>query len=180
MKELEGWQGSSWFLGVLIAVMLLGMAYSSSLSAAANPPGKVYTASDVKITGSQRRAAEAFYRGKSIDWISYTRPGSSTDIMLRLMIKYLPKYIPGHPKMASVKYMRGGGGRLSANYLYNRSSRDGLVMGQISGGTHRNQIFGKKGVRYDIFKFSWIANYLPQNFQVIYTRKVFGADNAES
>ena len=122
-----------------LALLLVGLALSSDLCAAAvsEVAERVYTAADIKITDAQRKAAETFYRGKTIEWVSYTDPGSGTEMMLRVMAKYLPKYIPGNPRMGSVQFMRGGGGLLSANYLYSRAPKDGTVIGQISAGTHR-------------------------------------------
>ncbi|MBI4526269.1 MAG: hypothetical protein HY695_20925 [Deltaproteobacteria bacterium] len=95
------------------------------------------------------------------------------------MMKYLPKYIPGNPRMGSVQFMRGGGGLLSANYLYNRAPKDGTAIGQISAGTHRAYIFRRKGADFDLNKFTWIANYLPQNYRLVYTRKGIGLDTIE-
>lgn len=173
-----------WF-GTCGAAMLAGFMLLATLAgplhgaAESGDSEKVYTAGDVKVADVQRRAAEGFYRDKTIEWVSYTNPGSGTDTMLRIMMKYLPKYIPGNPRMGSVQFMRGGGGLLSANYLYNRAPRDGTVIGQISAGTHRAFIFKRKGVEYELNKFTWIANYLPQNYRLIYTRKGIGVDTVE-
>ena len=164
-----------------LAVLLVGIGLASDLCAGDAPEvaERVYTAADIKITDAQRRAAEGFYRGKTIEWVSYTNPGSGTEMMLRIMAKYLPKYIPGNPRMGSVQFMRGGGGLLSANYLYSRAPKDGTAIGQISAGTHRAYIFKRKGVEFDLNKFTWIANYLPQNHRLIYTRKGIGVDTLE-
>src|SRR3989304_2458811 len=137
MKKLKRSQCVKFGRVFMLTVLLLGIALSSDLYAAAvsEEGERVYTAADVKITDAQRRAAEAFYRGKTIEWVSYTDPGASTEMMLRIMMKYLPKYIPGNPRMGSVQFMRGGGGLLSANYLYSRAPKDGTALGQISAGT---------------------------------------------
>lgn len=165
----------------MMLTLFLWIVFLLTLRGAAMPAEteKIYKASDVKITDVQRKAAEVFYRGKTIEWVSYTNPGSGTETMLRIMMKYLPKYIPGNPRMGSAQFMRGGGGLLSSNYLYNRAPKDGTVIGQISAGTHRNYIFGRKGAEYDLNKFTWIADYLPQNYRLLYTRKVIGMDTIE-
>jgi tripartite-type tricarboxylate transporter receptor subunit TctC len=164
----------------LSLVWLIGNGFLAAAHGAAEEPARVYTAADVKISGAQRKAAETFYKGKTIEWISYTNPGAGTETMLRVMMKYLPKYIPGNPRMGSVQFMRGGGGLLSSNYLYNRAPRDGTMLGQISAGTHRSYIAGRKGVEYDLNKFTWIANYLPRNYHyLVYTRRGIGLDSIE-
>jgi len=165
-----------------LTVLVVGMALSPDLFAAAvsEEAVRAYTFADVKITDAQRRAAEDFYRGKTIEWVSYTNPGAGTEVMLRVMMKYFPKYIPGNPRMGSIQFMRGGGGLLSSNYLYNRAPRDGTMIGQISAGTHRSYISGRKGTDYDLNKFTWVANYLPRNYHyLIFTRKGIGMDSIE-
>jgi len=181
MKKLKrsGWVRFSKIS--MLAVLLLGIALSSdSYAAAVSEEGeKVYTAADIKITDAQRKAAEAFYRGKTIQWVTYAQMDGSTGMMLRILMKYFPKYIPGNPRMGSAQVLVGGGGLVSANYLYNRGARDGTEMGQISGGTHRAYIFKRKGVEFDLNKFTWIADYLSQNYRLIMTRKGIGVDTIE-
>ena len=164
---------------ILVSFLLMAGSTSSMKAAVPEETEPVYTAADVKITDAQRRAAEAFYRGKTIQWVTYAQMDGSSGMMLRILMKYFPKYIPGSPRMGSVQVLVGGGGLSSSNYLYNRAARDGTEIGQISAGTHRSPIFDKKGVQFDITKFSWIANYLSQNYRLIVTRKGIGMDTFE-
>jgi tripartite-type tricarboxylate transporter receptor subunit TctC len=166
---------------VALSVSFLGIGFSRHVhsAVAAAEAERAYTSRDIAITDAQRRAAESFYRGKTLEWVTYAKPDGSSGVMLRLIQKYLPKYIPGNPRVGSTLVMVGGGGLLSANYLYNRASKDGTMLGQLSGATHRNPIFRRKGVEYDIDKFTWIADYLTQNYRIIITRKGIGLDTLE-
>ncbi|MBI4529767.1 MAG: hypothetical protein HY695_38705, partial [Deltaproteobacteria bacterium] len=90
-------------MALVFSTALYGIWLASAVLAA--EAERAYTAADVKITDAQRKAAETFYRDKTIEWVSYTNPGSGTETMLRIMMKYLPKYIPGNPRMGSVQFM---------------------------------------------------------------------------
>ena len=131
------------------------------------------------LSDEDRKKAAAFYQDKTISWVTYTSPGDGTDAMLRVFTKYLPRHIPGNPRMGEINYMRGGGGTISANFLNTRAPRDGTVIGQVLAGIARLQAFGHSAVRYDVREFNFIANYLPQNHWIFVTRSGIGLDTIE-
>ena len=128
------------------------------------------------LSNQEREKAAAFYKGKKIHWITYTDPGSSTDIMLRIFHKYLSQYIPGNPSMGVTEYMRGGGGTQEARFLNERAPRDGTMVGQVLTGSVRLQALGHESAQYDARKFNWVANYMQQSDWLFVTRDVIGLD----
>jgi tripartite-type tricarboxylate transporter receptor subunit TctC len=75
------------------------------------------------------------------------------------MIPYLTRYIPGNPTFV-VENQPGGGGLLSANYLYNVAPKDGLVLGMVERGSAMDPIVNAKlgRSRFDSRKFNWIGS----------------------
>lgn len=130
------------------------------------------------LSDEQRQKAAEFYKDKTLSWITFTDAGSTTDTMLRVIFKYLPKYIPGNPRMGPITYQRGGGGTIAANYIVERAPKDGTFIGQLNFMQQR-QFEGHKGVRFDVRKINWIGNFLPQNDRVLRTRGGAGFDTLE-
>jgi hypothetical protein len=84
--------------------------------------------------GAQSLAADSvadFYRGKTIELDVGTGVGGGYDANARLVARHLGRFLPGHPAIV-VNNVPGGGGIRAANALYNRSARDGSVIGTFS------------------------------------------------
>ena len=78
---------------------------------------------------SRLRAAHArqdFYAGKTLTVIAGFPPGGGVDGEMRVLTRYLAKYIPGQPAIVS-RNMPGAGGIVLANHLYNAAAADGLT-----------------------------------------------------
>ena len=89
------------------------------------------------------QSVEEFYRGKRIKLIIGSAGGGGYDAFARSMVRHLGRYIPGNPTFV-VENMPGGGGLLSANYLYNIAPRDGLVIGMVERGSAIEPIVNAK------------------------------------
>ncbi len=100
-----------------------------------------------------------FYRGKRIRLIIGSAGGGGYDAFARSMVRYLGRYVPGNPNFV-VENMPGGGGLLSANYLYNIAPHDGLVIGMVERGSAIDPIVNAKlgRARFDSRKFNWIGS----------------------
>ena len=100
-----------------------------------------------------------FYRGKRIRLIIGSAGGGGYEAFARSMVRHLGRYIPGNPSFV-VENMPGGGGLLSANYLYNIAPRDGLVIGMVERGSAMEPIVNAKlgRARFDSRKFNWIGS----------------------
>src|SRR5919201_1288633 len=74
------------------------------------------------------RAADDVFAGKAINIIAGFPPGGGVDGEMRLLARFLAKYIPGQPAIVARK-MQGAGGIILANHLDNIVAADGLTLG---------------------------------------------------
>ena len=74
-----------------------------------------------------------------------------------LLLRYMPKYIPGNPEMI-VQNMPGAGSVVATNYVYSVAKPDGLTIGFPSNGIYLDQLVGRPEVKFDIRKFTWIGS----------------------
>jgi tripartite-type tricarboxylate transporter receptor subunit TctC len=101
-------------------------------------------------------AQEPFYGGKTLRVIVGSSAGNTQDQMTRLVARYLPKYLPGHPNVI-VENMSGASSVIAANYLFKVAKGDGLTIGTVSRALYFDQLVGRKEVQFDWAKFTWIG-----------------------
>jgi len=106
---------------------------------------------------SGARAQEIFYRGKTLRVVVGSSAGNTQDQMTRLVARYLPKYLPGHPNVV-VENMSGASSMIAANYLFKVAKGDGLTIGTVSRALYFDQLVGRKEVQFDWAKFTWIGS----------------------
>ena len=106
---------------------------------------------------AEPQSPEAYYQGKRISFLIGTSPGSSADILARVIARYLPKYVAGTPTIVP-QNMPGAGSITMMNHLYNVSERDGTAMGIVVGGVYMRHLLGAKGIRHDLAKMIPIYN----------------------
>ncbi len=107
-----------------------------------------------EVGAAAQRPAD-FYRGKRIDFIIPNAPGDTSDLIARVVVKYLDKYAG---TTSVIRNVREAGGAQGLNELY-RAKPDGLTLGQTN--TVRStlaEIMEQPGVEYQTAKLSWIAN----------------------
>lgn len=106
-------------------------------------------------------SVEEFYHGKTITLLIGGSVGVSYDFVGRAMAAHMGKHIPGNPGFI-VENMPGATGLIMTNTLYNRSKRDGTVIGM----PNTNVIFeptlkllSREGgaVQFDLEKFIWLG-----------------------
>jgi tripartite-type tricarboxylate transporter receptor subunit TctC len=107
---------------------------------------------------AQAQIAKPFYEGKSIQLIISTGTGGTTDIVGRMVARFLGRHIPGNPNII-VQNMSGGGGLVAANYIYNVSKPDGLTIVAISRANYIEQMIGRPEVKTDFRKLSWLGSF---------------------
>lgn len=95
-------------------------------------------------------AAEPFYQGKTLRVIIASAAGGGSDIVGRLMMRHLPRHIPGNPTLV-VENMPGAGEIIGTNYVYNKAKPDGLTA-LFATGTPINQLIEMPGIEFDITK----------------------------
>jgi tripartite-type tricarboxylate transporter receptor subunit TctC len=101
-------------------------------------------------------ATSDFYAGKQINLIVSSAPGGSYDLFARLLVRHLPKYIPGHPTI-TVQNMAGAGGLRATNWLYSVAPKDGLTIGMINNTLAFDPLYGNKQATFDAAKFNWLG-----------------------
>ncbi|MCH8916782.1 MAG: hypothetical protein IIC52_01885 [Proteobacteria bacterium] len=95
-----------------------------------------------------------FYKGKTVTYVVATSPGGGYDFYGRLVSQFMEKYLPGSTFV--VRNKPGGGHIIGANLIYN-SKANGLTIGIFNTGLIYSQVIGKKGIRFDLAKMSWIG-----------------------
>ena len=102
-------------------------------------------------------AQAPFYQGKTIRLVAGTPAGSVYDLYARMVAQFLPKHIPGSPNII-VQNMPGVASMVAANYIYEVAKPDGLTIGSIQPALYFDQLVGRKEVKFDWQKFTWLGN----------------------
>ncbi|TDI66630.1 MAG: hypothetical protein E2O90_04700 [Alphaproteobacteria bacterium] len=95
-----------------------------------------------------------YYIGKTATWIVATNPGGGHDFWGRILARYVQAHLPGSKFV--VRNKPGAGHILGLNLIY-ASKANGLTMGNFSTGVALAQILGRKGMRADLTKMSWLV-----------------------
>jgi tripartite-type tricarboxylate transporter receptor subunit TctC len=103
-------------------------------------------------------AVDDVFAGKAINIIAGLPPGGGVDGEMRVLARYLAKYIPGQPVIVP-RNMQGAGGIILANHLYNVAAPDGLTLGMPGrSGFLLSNVVPQKGINYDLARFSYIGS----------------------
>ena len=103
-------------------------------------------------------AVDDVFAGKTINIIAGLPPGGGVDGEMRLVARYLARYIPGQPVIVP-RNMQGAGGIILANHLYNVAAADGLTLGMPGrSGFLLSNVVPQKGISYDLANFSYIGS----------------------
>lgn len=116
-------------------------------------------------TSSARAAtAEDFYRGKTLTLFAGQPPGGGIDTEMRLVARFLGKFIPGEPNIVPMN-MQGAGGIILGNHLYSVAKPDGLTLGMPGRtGFALAPIISAADTKYDLTRFTWIGSSASSNF----------------
>ncbi len=110
----------------------------------------LFGASLLSLFVKNNHAAEPFYQGKTLRVIVASAAGGGSDIVARLMMRHLPRHIPGNPTVV-VENMPGAGEIIGTNYVYGKAKSDGLTA-LFATGTPINQLIELPGIEFDITK----------------------------
>jgi tripartite-type tricarboxylate transporter receptor subunit TctC len=115
----------------------------------------------VLLTSTQMHAlgaqAEASFAGKTLSILVGFGPGGANDVWGRTIAQHLGNHLAGHPRVI-VQNVPGAGGLSLMNQLYNRSPRDGTVIGLINRGIPFEPLLGGDGVQFDPLEMNWIGS----------------------
>ena len=103
------------------------------------------------------RAESDFYQGKQVKVVVGFTTGGFYDRWARLLSRYMPKYIAGHPSFV-VQNMPGAGSIVATNFVYGVAKPDGLTIGFPSNAIYLDNLIGRKEAQFDIRKFNWIGS----------------------
>jgi len=119
-----------------------------------------------------------FYKGKTIKVIRGGGPGGSGEFQTRALVRFLGKYIPGHPSIM-VEFVEGAAGRKAANVIFSSTRPDGLTIGSIGAGLVVGPILGLPGSSYDLDKFIYLGSTDSGDPYIFYTKGELGLDTIE-
>jgi tripartite-type tricarboxylate transporter receptor subunit TctC len=95
-----------------------------------------------------------FYKGKTVTYIVATAAGGGYDAYGRMVAEFMQKHLPGSTFV--VRNIPGAGHIIGANAIYN-ARPDGLTIGTFNTGLIYNQLVGRKEIKFDLTKMSWIG-----------------------
>ena len=121
-------------------------------------------------TSDLRAAPEDFYRSKTLTLFAGQPPGGGIDGEMRLVARFLGKFIPGEPSILPMN-MQGAGGIVLGNHLYSVAKPDGLTLGMPGRtGFALAPVISAADTKYDLRKFTWIGSSASSNF-VLWMRR---------
>jgi tripartite-type tricarboxylate transporter receptor subunit TctC len=127
-------------------------AIRSSFSAAACGVAAAVVAVSFSSPG---RAAEDFYKGKTISLVIGYSVGGGYDAYARLLARHLGKHLPGNPGVVA-QNMTGAGSLKAANYIYSVAPKDGTAIGTFSRSLGIAPLIGK--AEFDSTRFAWLGS----------------------
>jgi tripartite-type tricarboxylate transporter receptor subunit TctC len=111
----------------------------------------------ILLWASGGHAQTDFYRGKTVTLVVSASAGGGYDIMARTLARYLPRHIPGNPRIV-VTNMPGAGGIIATNYLYRGAPKDGTYIGSVQNNLPFEPLLGTREAIYDPTKFNWLGS----------------------
>ena len=116
----------------------------------------VATAALLSASAAQADAVSDFYKGKTLTLVSGFTPNGENDIQLRLLGRYIGKYLPGNPQ-TMMSNMPGAGTLLAANHLF-KAPADGTVISMFTSQAAIEPYLGNTAAMFDPTKLSWIGS----------------------
>lgn len=105
--------------------------------------------------------AQDFYAGKQINMLIGSGVGGGYDAYARLVVRHMPKYVPGNPKIVA-QNMPAAGSLVAMNLLANTAPRDGLTIGAVQNHIGVEPMLGVTGpasnAKYDGRKMNWLGS----------------------
>lgn len=100
-----------------------------------------------------------FYKDKQITVIVGYDPGGGYDVYTRLLLRHMPRHVPGNPTMV-VQNLPGAGSLRAANFIANAAPKDGTTLGVFGAPAALEPLFGGKDAKFDTLAFNWLGNLI--------------------
>jgi tripartite-type tricarboxylate transporter receptor subunit TctC len=107
--------------------------------------------------GAAAQSVEAFYKGRTINFLVASVAGGVNDLMARLISRHLGRHIPGNPSII-VQNQQGSSGLVLANRIYSGAEKDGSVIAILERATPQLAIQGDPNARFDPLKMIWLGS----------------------
>ncbi len=101
--------------------------------------------------------AAKFYKGRTVQAVVGYGPGSTFELYLRVLTRYIGKHIPGNPTVV-VQQMPGAGSLKATNYLAAVAPKDGSVFGMVNPVNTVEPLIDPKNSRFDPRSFVWLGS----------------------
>ncbi|MCC6890128.1 MAG: hypothetical protein IT536_16480 [Hyphomicrobiales bacterium] len=98
-----------------------------------------------------------FYKGKTVSVVIGYPAGGGFDVSARLLMRHMPRHLPGNPTMIA-KNMPGAGSVRAANYLYGIAPKDGTEFGIIGPAVPFGPLWSRDGVSFEATKYNWLGS----------------------
>jgi len=114
------------------------------------------------------QSGDSSFKGQTITVIAGSSAGGGTDSLARLLANHFGKFIPGNPRII-VSNVAGAAGLIAANQLYNRSPKDGTVIGTMATGLTFRTAMHDKALKFQLEKFTYLGQMVSEG-NVVYVR----------
>ncbi|MDB5543801.1 MAG: tripartite tricarboxylate transporter family receptor [Hyphomicrobiales bacterium] len=108
-----------------------------------------------KVAADDKPAS--FFAGKVIRVLVGYPPGSTFDTYARILIRHMPRHVPGAPTMI-VQNMPGAGGLTMTSYMANIATPDGLTLGMLNPVNTTEPLLNPDAAKFDPTKFNWLGS----------------------
>lgn len=106
--------------------------------------------------------ADDFYAGKTITMSTFSAPGDSYDLYLRLLARHFGTHIPGNPKFIVVNQV-GAGGIVAMNNAGVLAPQDGTYLTLASQALLILEATGQPGLQRSLNDFHWLGSFSQSN-----------------
>ena len=115
------------------------------------------------MSSASAQAQGVTFKSKTITLMCHTAPGGGYDAYVRLLGRYLGKFLPGTPTIIVVN-KPGAGGYVAANYAASVAPRDGTFLVLMQQSTLIDEPMGQSAMNStSIRDFNWIGNLSQSN-----------------
>ena len=122
-------------------------------------------------------AISDFYGSQRLNFIVPTSAGGGFDLHSRILMEFMPNYIPGKPR-AVLQNMPGAGGVLAANYVYRVAPKDGSMIGMALSSIPMAEALQTEEILYKSTGFGWIGTITTET-EVLAVWKASGVTNID-
>ncbi|HTK14535.1 MAG TPA: tripartite tricarboxylate transporter substrate-binding protein [Xanthobacteraceae bacterium] len=118
------------------------------------------------LSPAASRATDESFSGKTITILVGFGPGGGYDLYSRIVARFLPDHIPGHPTVI-VSNMGQAGGLRAANNVAVVAPKDGTEIACVNASLLPYQMLGGKNARFDATKLQWLISATHSNNSII-------------